>query len=146
MTKTLGSWEEPRYNTGRVEHLEAAECHRLLVSTSLGRLGYSTGDEQRIAPMNYVLAGNYLVVRTEPGNDIAKYARNRPVAFEVDEVDRFLQSGWSVLVCGTTEDLPADALRAMDLGETPEPWAAGVRSLYLRIPLARLSGRRIHPG
>jgi hypothetical protein len=32
----------------------------------------------------------------------------------------------------------------MDVGETPEPWASGVRPLYLQIPLTRLTGRRVH--
>jgi hypothetical protein len=48
-------------------------------------------------------------------------------------------------VCGTAEELPSASLRAMDVGETPEPWAAGVRSLYLRIPLIQITGRRVHP-
>lgn len=138
-------WWEPSYRGGRLEKLDAAECRRLLVTTNVGRLGYSTADEQRIVPMNYVIADGHLVVRTSPESEAAQFARDRAVAFEVDEMDRWLQSGWSVLVSGTAEELPREALRSMDVGETPEPWAAGVRSLYLRIPLARLTGRRVHP-
>jgi nitroimidazol reductase NimA-like FMN-containing flavoprotein (pyridoxamine 5'-phosphate oxidase superfamily) len=125
--------------------LEATECRRLLISTSFGRLGYSAADEQRIVPMNYVIAEEHLVFRTSSENEVARFAPDRQVAFEVDKIDEFLQSGWSVLVSGTAEELPRASLRAMDVGETPEPWAAGVRSLYLRIPLARITGRRVHP-
>jgi uncharacterized protein len=142
---TQGNWWQPAYRGGRLEELEPGECRRLLVSTSIGRLGYSTGEEQRIVPLNYVLAEDHLVFRTSPENEVAKFAVDRPVAFEVDQVDEFLQAGWSVLVSGTAEELPRASLRAMDVDETPEPWAAGVRSLYLRIPLIRITGRRVHP-
>jgi nitroimidazol reductase NimA-like FMN-containing flavoprotein (pyridoxamine 5'-phosphate oxidase superfamily) len=145
MTSAAGTWWQPAYRGGRLEELDTAECRRLLVTTSVGRLGYSTNDEQRIVPMNYVLSQDHLVFRTSSENEVAQYALDRPVAFEVDEIDQFLQAGWSVLVSGTAEELPRASLRAMDVGETPEPWAAGVRSLYLRIPLAHISGRRVHP-
>lgn len=144
MTETSGVWWQPAYRGGRVEVLEAVECKRLLVTASVGRLGYSTSNEQRIVPMNYVLANDHLVVRTASDNEVAHFARDRAVAFEVDDIDKFLQSGWSVLVSGTAEELPRAALRAMDVGETPEPWAAGVRALYLQIPLTRVTGRRVH--
>ncbi len=145
MTATTGMWWEPAYRGGRLEELEASECRRLLISTSVGRLGYSTTHEQRIVPMNYVIADEHIVFRTSADHEVAQYACQRPVAFEVDDVDAFLQSGWSVLVSGTAEELPRAALRAMDVGETPEPWAEGVRSLYLRIPLTGITGRRVHP-
>ena len=95
-------------------------------------------------PMNYVLSDEHLVIRTSPDNEVARCAVGHPVAFEVDDIDAFLQAGWSVLVSGTAEELPSRSLRAMDVDETPEPWAEGVRSLYIRIPLNRLTGRRVH--
>ncbi len=145
MADAANMWWEPAYLGGRLEQLDTTECRRLLVTTNVGRLGYSTSEEQRIVPMNYVIADDHLVFRTSSDNEVARFARDRAVAFEIDEMDKFLQSGWSVLVSGTAEELPRASLRAMDLGETPEPWAAGERSLYLRIPLTRLTGRRVHP-
>ena len=136
---------ESLHRGGRVEELESSECRRLLVTTNVGRIGYSTGDAVRIVPLNYVLFADQLVVRTLPDNELARFALNRPVAFEIDELDRFLQSGWSVLVSGVATELSRESLRAMDFGETPEPWAGGVRSLYLQIPLTQLTGRRVHP-
>jgi nitroimidazol reductase NimA-like FMN-containing flavoprotein (pyridoxamine 5'-phosphate oxidase superfamily) len=143
MTVAAGIWWEPAYRGGRLESLEVSECRRLLVSVNVGRLGYATPDEQRIVPLNYVVVDEHLVFRTSSDNDIARFVPGRQVAFEVDDMDGFLQSGWSVLACGTAEELPRASLRAMDVGETPEPWAEGVRPLYLRIPLTRLTGRRV---
>lgn len=145
MTATAPIWWEPAYRGGRLEVLDNTECHRLLVVGTVGRLGYSAGEQQRIIPMNYVLAHGHLVVRTSEDSEVARHVVGRSVAFEVDEVDPFLQSGWSVLVAGAAEILPREELRAMDVGETPEPWASGIRSLYLRLPLTNISGRRVHP-
>lgn len=144
-TSTPPSWWEPAYRGGRLEELETEECRRLLVSVNVGRLGFTVDDEQRVVPMNYVLADDHVVFRTSQDNEVARNVPGRAVAFEVDNFDSFLQGGWSVLVSGSAEELPRESLRAMDVGETPEPWASGVRSLYLRIPLAHISGRRVHP-
>jgi nitroimidazol reductase NimA-like FMN-containing flavoprotein (pyridoxamine 5'-phosphate oxidase superfamily) len=143
MTVATKIWWEPAYRGGRIEVLEVSECRQLLVTSNVGRLGYATPDEQRIVPLNYVVFDEHLVFRTSSENDIARFVPGRPVAFEVDDMDGFLQSGWSVLACGTADELPRESLRAMDVGETPEPWAEGVRPLYLRIPLTRLTGRRV---
>lgn len=142
---TVTQWWKPAYRGGRLEVLDDTECHRLLVTTTVGRLGFTAGDQQRILPMNYVLSHGHLVFRTSADSEVAHSVVDRPVAFEVDEVDAFLQSGWNVLVTGTAEILPRSELRSMDLGETPEPWASGIRSLYLRLPLGSVSGRRVHP-
>ena len=56
MSNALGTWWEPGYRGGRLEVLEAAECARLLVTTNIGRLGFSVDDGQRIVPMNFVIA------------------------------------------------------------------------------------------
>jgi nitroimidazol reductase NimA-like FMN-containing flavoprotein (pyridoxamine 5'-phosphate oxidase superfamily) len=145
MTTATRIWWEPAHHGGRLEELEVSECLRLLVSANVGRLGYSTAEEQRIVPLNYVLADGHLVFRTSPYSEVGRFARSHQVAFQVDAIDTFLHSGWSVQVSGVAEELPSESLRAMDLGETPEPWAEGVRSLYLRLPLNRATGRRVHP-
>ena len=144
MTVLAGIWWEPAYRGGRMEQLEPVECRRLLVSGSFGRLGYRTNDEQRLVPMDYVVIDDYLVFRTSSDHDIAQSVPWQSVAFEVDDVDAFLQAGWSVLVNGIAEELPRDSLRAVGADAAPEPAAEGVRSLYIRIPLTRITGLRVH--
>lgn len=143
MSDALGALWEPAYRGGRIEVLEGAECARLLVTTNIGRLGFSVADGQRIVPMNFVVADRHLVFRTAPHTETARCI-GRQVAFEVDSFDEFLLTGWNVLVTGTAEALPMDSLRAMDAGDTPEPWPAGVRSVYVRLPLDQMAGRRVH--
>lgn len=143
MAEPVETWGGPAYRGGRVEVLEAAECARLLVTTNIGRLGFSVDDDQRIVPMNFVVADRHLVFRTAPHTEAARCI-GRKVAFEVDSFDEFLLAGWNVVVAGTAEELPIESLRAMDVGETPEPWAEGLRSVYVRLPLDQLAGRRVH--
>ena len=65
------------------------------------------------------------------------------LAFEVDDVDEFTQSGWSVLVRGTarrrlTEEIPADLP-----GLTS--WAEGPRPFLVSLDAHELTGKRLMP-
>jgi nitroimidazol reductase NimA-like FMN-containing flavoprotein (pyridoxamine 5'-phosphate oxidase superfamily) len=128
-----------------MEELDAQECKELLKTTHLGRLGYSTAEGQRIAPLNFITTDDYLIFRTSAYNEVARFARQRAVAFEVDQIDEFLQAGWSVLVLGIADDVPQDVVTSLELSERPDPWPEGTRSLFLRIALSRVTGRRVHP-
>ena len=131
----------PIHRGGRLEELDQAECRRLLTATTIGRLGYETDDGPRVVPMNFLLSGDDLTFRTSAHGEVARLAIGRPVCFEVDEVDEFLQTGWSVQVRGVAQEISSEATDAADL---PDPWPVGQQFLLVRIPLAALSGRRVH--
>jgi nitroimidazol reductase NimA-like FMN-containing flavoprotein (pyridoxamine 5'-phosphate oxidase superfamily) len=129
---------------GRVEVLEPGECRRLLEGSRLGRLGYLTATGPRIVPLNYTVVGGALAFLTGASGEPGRCARSAPVAFEVDQVDEFLQTGWSVLVTGHAEELTAAMYQALDLAHTPDPWPGGDKSLLLSLPLEAITGRRVH--
>lgn len=131
---------------GRVEELDASECRRLLESTTVGRLGYTSERGPRIIPVNYTLGVDSVAFRTGQQTEVARLALGRIVAFEVDQVDDFLRSGWSVLVVGKLAEMSPSAVRMLNVTQTPVPWAGGDRTLFCEIPLTEVSGRRIHPG
>jgi nitroimidazol reductase NimA-like FMN-containing flavoprotein (pyridoxamine 5'-phosphate oxidase superfamily) len=85
---------------GRLETLGRDECRRLLDSTNIGRLAYCADSGPRIVPMNYTLVSERLIFRTGMDTEASGYLINRPIAFEVDQVDEFLQTAWSVLIVG----------------------------------------------
>jgi hypothetical protein len=85
---------------GRLETLDRDECRRLLGSTTIGRLGYCTDFGPRIVPMNYTLVSESVTFRTGIDTEAAHQLFDHPIAFEVDQVDEFLQAGWSVLCRG----------------------------------------------
>ena len=144
----MNSWGEYRSILrwgGRLEILAPDECRRLLGSSQVGRLGYCTDFGPRIVPMNYALVGDTLTFRTGAGTEAARHVPAHAVAFEVDHIDELLQSGWSVLLLGNARLLDEAALRMLDIGQTPQPWPEGERSLILQLPLSKLTGRRVHP-
>jgi hypothetical protein len=130
---------------GRLETLEREECRRLLGSTSVGRLGYCTGFGPRIVPMNYRLLSEAVIFRTGLDTQAAHQLFDHPIAFEVDHVDEFLQTGWSVLVVGNAQPLDEASLLLLDVGQSPQPWPEGRRALVVQLPLTMMTGRRVHP-
>jgi hypothetical protein len=93
--------------------------------------------------MNYVLAGDHIIVRTVAFGVVARSAIDQKVAFEVDDVDDFLEAGWSVLVTGAGTLLSDDQLQQLKSGASPEPWAEGPRTLFFSIACEQVSGRRL---
>jgi len=79
---------------GRLETLDREECRRLLGSTNIGRLGYCTDSGPRIVPMNYTLVSESVTFRTGIDTEASHELFDHPIAFEVDQVDEFLQAGW----------------------------------------------------
>lgn len=55
-----------------------------------------------IMPMNFTLADERIVFRTL-AHGAAAHAVDTTVAFEVDDIDDFLEAGWSVVVTGKAE-------------------------------------------
>jgi hypothetical protein len=130
---------------GRLETLEREECRRLLGSTSVGRLGYCTSFGPHIVPMNYTLVSEAVIFRTGLDTQAAQELFDHPIAFEVDHVDEFLQTGWSVLVVGNAQPLDEASLLLLDVGQSPQPWPEGRRALVVQLPLTMMTGRRVRP-
>ena len=96
-----------------------------------------------IMPMNFTLADDRIVFRTLAHGAAAR-AVTTAVAFEVDDIDDFLEAGWSVVVAGTATLLTeADLSRFLDAA--PHPWAEGPRTLFVGVPLEQVTGRRLLP-
>ena len=129
----------------RLEILDRDECRRLLSSTNIGRLGYCAESGPRMMPMNYTLVNDSVTFRTGLDSEASNQLFDHPIAFEVDQVDEFLQSGWSVLVVGNAQPLDEGSLLLLDVAQSPEPWPEGPRSLVVQLPLTITTGRRVHP-
>jgi uncharacterized protein len=124
-----------------VEELPPDECQQLLASTYVGRLAFVVDGWPIVLPVNYDLAGDDVIVRTDPGAKLDAAHHEAPVSFEIDDFDPFYQTGWSVLVKGRLTEVGdetgvADRLRL-------RPWAGGPKSHILRLRPAAVTGRRI---
>ena len=127
-----------------VVELSVAECRDLLATDSVGRVAFVTPSGPRIVPVNYVLAGDALELRTTAYSELATYAPGTEIAFEIDQLDSERRRGWSVVAHGTCERVEATHSGSLHRDEPlPEPWVGGVRPLLLRLPWRELTGRRV---
>ncbi|HZO67232.1 MAG TPA: pyridoxamine 5'-phosphate oxidase family protein [Kribbellaceae bacterium] len=133
-------WFEPAL----FQHLPPEECRELLAVKSVGRVGFNGPDGPQVLPVNYVVHRRAIFFRTAVGSALADAMRNSRVAFEIDDIDEFLQSGWSVMAVGDAElvDDP-DILVELWGDEGPKPWAVGLRTQFVRIRPIRFTGRRV---
>lgn len=129
---------------GDLAALTRDECLDLLRSKHLGRMAYVARDGvPDIAPVNYVVAGSDVLIRSGPGPKLQAAERRALVAFEVDEVDEMACTGWSVVLVGTALRLSPAQLQSVPEADAPRPWANGPRHSVVRIRPTRITGRRL---
>ncbi|MET8136799.1 MULTISPECIES: pyridoxamine 5'-phosphate oxidase family protein [unclassified Streptomyces] len=93
---------EPRRSVA----LDDTEALRLLGSVSLGRVVFTRDALPTIRPVNHVLHGGDIVIRTHEGAALTAYTRQSGrssgvvVAYEADAIDPDTHLGWSVVVTG----------------------------------------------
>src|SRR3954468_378244 len=109
------------------------EAIELLTSKKVGRLGFLGEDGPQILPLNYVVIDEHVIIRTVAYGVVARSAIDQRVAFEVDDVDDFLQAGWSVLVVGPARLLSQAQHELLRQGPAPQPWAEGPRTMFMSV-------------
>jgi uncharacterized protein len=134
--------EEPG-RQDRWRELAKSECFELLARERLGRVAVVDGRGPIVFPVNFVLDHHMVVLRTDEGTKLDAAIRGSRVAFEIDGTDPATRAGWSVVVRGEAVEVrdPAELARLRKLPLCP--WAPGVKSHYVRILPAVLTGRRI---
>ena len=129
-----------------LEFLDRDQCLALLHERSgkVGRLAFVEGVHPTVLPVNFVMDGNGVALRTGMGLKLSVALRRAAVAFQVDRFDEDERTGWSVLVRGTSEvvDRHDDLDRLNSLGLVP--WAnEAMKPVWVRISADLVTGRRI---
>lgn len=133
------------WNRGRLIELSAEECRELLATKRVGRVAYVGPDGLEVVPLNFITRDDAILLRTAPHSMLGRCSAHLDTAsFQVDEIDDFTESGWSVLVRGSVDRLDIDDLPPTD--RRPLPWPEGQRTLYLRMVPRVVTGRRLIPG
>jgi transcriptional regulator with XRE-family HTH domain len=129
--------------TGVAERVTPAECYRLLALRGIGRVAFGTASGLMVLPVNYLVTGGTVVIRTGTGSLIGVHG-DAPMSFEADNFDLELGQGWSVLVRGEAHRvLQPGELRHLQEDCDLRPWPAGEHDLYVRIVPHHITGRRI---
>jgi hypothetical protein len=131
--------------SGRLVDLNRDECLELLGAMSVGRIAYTTDDGPRVLPVNDVLEGDSWSSAPFRTGKSTGHALDTTCAFEIGEIDEFYQSGWSVPAVGGLHLLTEEELARLQFGKISKPWAAGLRSMFVRLPCVQLTGRRVIP-
>jgi len=132
-----------------LEHLDGAECLRLISPGGIGRIAYMGRYGLTVLPVNYKLHDGAIMFRTAQdsptGEDLqtgiahAEYS----VAFEIDDIDPVRREGWSVLIHGPAHPMTTDAERASVEESGVVPWPGGEKERAIRITPNRITGRRL---
>ena len=92
-----------------LEELSWDECFMLLREQAVGRLVYQDKLGLAAVPVNYAVAGNTIVFRSEAGSKV-RGLHEQDIAFQVDHIDSVSHSGWSVLIRGAAEEVEFERL------------------------------------
>ena len=119
------------------------ECDKLLRSNRVGRVGFTVDGWPAILPVNYVMDGDTIVLRTDAGTKFGVLRFGAEVAFEIDAIEPLYRSGWSVLVYGNASEIvdADDVARVQSLGL--RAWHQGAKPFWIRIAPVLVTGRRL---
>jgi uncharacterized protein len=122
--------------------LSEAECRRLLLTQTLGRVGITSGGLPCILPVCYVYDAGSIVFRTGAGTKLRAAVSGDVLAFEVDAYDVSSGNGWSVMVLGRATVVTTEHEHA-GLPTLDGPREDGARSHYVRLYCEMVTGRSI---
>lgn len=127
----------------RLVPLDRRACVDLLRTAQIGRLVFTNRALPEVFPVNFRVFEGGIVVRVGNGSHAAAGAIDTVVAFEADQIDTATRTGWSVTVVGHTSEVLDPAERARIVALPLVAWAGGDRDRFIRIPLDRVTGRRL---
>ena len=124
--------------------LSMAECLSLLRSRPLGRLAYLERGQPSVVPVNHLVDGASIVMRSLAGSKLDAAVLNKPVAFQLDDHDPTRGTGWSVLVRGTAQLVEGEREISLYAAEL-DSWAvtSPEEATWIRIDPDEISGRRL---
>lgn len=134
--------EEAEGQPGGLHAMSRSDCYEVLRQGSVARLAYvARAGVPDIVPVNYLVDGEDILIRSGPGPKLQAAERREVVAVETDMLDEQTRTARSVVVVGRAERVGAREER--ELGERLTPWAAGPRRHVIRIRPTRVTGRRL---
>src|SRR5690348_13192637 len=99
--RPMSTHNDSIHSTFRFQELDTKECMELLKLKRVGRIVWAESGGPQCLPVNFVLHNDRILFRTSPYSAIARVASQLSAAFEVDDIDEFVGTGWSILVTGS---------------------------------------------
>ncbi|MEV6924615.1 pyridoxamine 5'-phosphate oxidase family protein [Dactylosporangium sp. NPDC051485] len=120
-------------------------CLELLASVPVGRVVFTLRALPAIRPVNHLVDGDTIVIRTGLATSLASAAIADGavvVAYEADEIDPDHRSGWTVVVTGAAR-LILDEERLARYEPAIEPWADEPMTCVIGIDCDLVTGYRL---
>ena len=130
------------WTAGSLVELTPDECERLLSTHAVGRVAWNGPAEPTVLPVNFIVVDGEIWFRTTAHSSLSRQIDDLPISFQVDDVDEFTRSGWSVLVRGTAR-IVYDAARVPRTWPGLETWPAGAHALHVVVEPREITGRRL---
>jgi Pyridoxamine 5'-phosphate oxidase len=118
---------------------------RLLGSVSLGRIVFTARALPAIRPVNHLVDGDYIIIRTDLSARITSELQSEAasvVAYEADAIDPAERLGWSVIVVGVARRV-TDVEKAAAYRRALQPWVTGVMDQVIAIHTDVVTGFRL---
>jgi nitroimidazol reductase NimA-like FMN-containing flavoprotein (pyridoxamine 5'-phosphate oxidase superfamily) len=124
--------------------LTPAECWDLLRGTSLGRVVFTMHAMPAIRPVNHLIDGRTIVIRSHLGSAITGHASRdgAVVCYEADDIDPERHTGWSVIATGIAR-LVTDPGAVGRYQRSLEPWVARPMDQVIAITPETVTGIRL---
>lgn len=125
-----------------LDELNRRQCLDRLATVRVGRIVFTEDALPAVQPVNFRIWREDVVIRLAGGEKLAAATNNLVVAFQADELDQDLHTGWSVTVVGHAEPI-TDVSELVELSGTfLQPWVDGRRDNFVRIRTEKLTGRQ----
>ncbi|MEF9881230.1 pyridoxamine 5'-phosphate oxidase family protein [Streptomyces sp. P9-A4] len=127
--------------------LDSDEALRLLSEVSLGRIVFTQRALPAIRPVNHLVDGGDIIIRTHEGAALARHAQQAGpsgvvVAYEADDIDLATRLGWSVVVTGYCQ-LITDLEEAARYRAALHPWTDQHLDYVVRVHPDLVTGIRL---
>lgn len=130
----------------RLEELSRDDALRRLGSVPLGRVVFTLGALPAVRPVNHLVDGDGVVIRTHHGAALVRPARGGVVvAYEADDIDPVERLGWSVIVTGRTELVGDGEEAAARYCQRLRPWVSEAKEVIVRIRAELVTGFALVP-
>ncbi|MET8874463.1 pyridoxamine 5'-phosphate oxidase family protein [Nocardia sp. NPDC004604] len=129
-----------------IVELDRATALDLLSTVSIGRVVFSRNALPAIRPVNHIVeADGSVIVRTRLAAQLTSAVRGNSgvvVAYEADEIDPHLHTGWSVVVTGFARTV-TDPARIARYERLLRSWVDQVMDTVIEIEPSIVSGVRL---
>lgn len=122
-------------------------CLELLASVPVGRVVFSMRALPAIRPVNHLVDGNTVVIRSNLGGALASATMQSGavvVAYEADTLDFDGRTGWTVVVAGAARLVP-DAARQQRYERLLRPWVDEPMNCVVGIDCDLVTGCELTP-